>query len=104
MTGRFDLPNGSNMREIRASEAKAHLPQILDEVERGETVVITRHGRAITRLVPEAQPRQAEIDQAIAGLDELRRRAGGCPAQFMGRCNSIFSASSSSVNPVSAAM
>lgn len=64
------------MREIQASEAKAHLPQILDEVERGETVVITRHGRAIARLVPEAQRRQAEIDQAIAGLRELSRRAG----------------------------
>ncbi len=64
------------MREIQASEAKTHLPQILDEVERGETVVITRHGRAIARLVPESQRRQAEIDQAILGLRELRRRAG----------------------------
>jgi len=64
------------MREIQASEAKTHLPQILDEVERGETVIITRHGRAIARLVPEAQRRQAEVDQAIAGLSELRRRVG----------------------------
>jgi prevent-host-death family protein len=64
------------MREIQASEAKTHLPQILDEVERGETVVITRHGRAIARLVPEAQHRQAEIDQAIASLGELRQRVG----------------------------
>jgi prevent-host-death family protein len=64
------------MREIQASDAKTHLPQILDEVERGETVIITRHGRAIARLVPEAQQRQTEIDQAIAGLGELRRRVG----------------------------
>jgi prevent-host-death family protein len=64
------------MREIQASEAKTHLPQILDEVERGETVVITRHGRAIARLVPEAQRRQAEIDEAIAGLGALRQRVG----------------------------
>jgi len=64
------------MREIQASEAKMHLPQILDEVERGETVVITLHGRAIARLVPESQRRQDEIDQAILGLRELRRRAG----------------------------
>ena len=69
------------MREIQASEAKTHLPQILDEVERGETVIITRHGRAIARLVPEAQRRQAEIDQAIAGLGELRRRAGRIAVQ-----------------------
>lgn len=64
------------MREIQASEAKTHLPQILDEVERGETVIITRHGRAIARLVPEAQRRRAEIDQVIAELGELRRRVG----------------------------
>ena len=56
------------MREIQASEAKTHLPQILDEVERGETVIITRHGRAIARLVPETERRQAEIDQVIAAL------------------------------------
>jgi prevent-host-death family protein len=67
------------MREIQASEAKTHLPQILDDVERGETVIITRHGRAIARLVPEAQRRQAEIDQAIAELGELRRRVGKIP-------------------------
>ena len=64
------------MREIQASEAKTHLPRILDEVERGETVIITRHGRAIARIVPEALQRQAEIDQAITGLGELRRRTG----------------------------
>jgi prevent-host-death family protein len=64
------------MREIQASEAKTHLPRILDEVERGETVIITRHGRPIARLVPEAQRRQAEIDEAIAGLGKLRRQVG----------------------------
>jgi prevent-host-death family protein len=64
------------MREIQASEAKTHLPQLLDDVERGETVVITRHGRAIARLVPEAQRRQAEIDQAIDTISRLRARVG----------------------------
>ena len=33
------------MREVQASEAKTHLPQLLDEVEHGETIVITRHGK-----------------------------------------------------------
>jgi prevent-host-death family protein len=64
------------MREIQASEAKAHLPQILDEVERGETIVITRHGRAIARIVPEAQRRQEEIDRAIETIKALRQRTG----------------------------
>ena len=48
------------MREIQASDAKARLAQLLDEVERGETVVITRHGKAIARLVPESPPATAQ--------------------------------------------
>jgi prevent-host-death family protein len=42
------------MREIQASEAKTHLPQLLDAVERGETIIITRHGRSVARLVPKS--------------------------------------------------
>jgi prevent-host-death family protein len=64
------------MREIQASEAKAHLPQLLDDVERGETLIITRHGRAIARIVPEVDRRQEEIDKAIANIKELRKRTG----------------------------
>ena len=64
------------MREVQASEAKAHLPQLLDEVERGETIVITRHGRPIARSVPDAERRQEEIDRAIASIEGLRRRTG----------------------------
>lgn len=64
------------MRDIQASDAKTRLPQILDEVERGETVRITRHGRPIARIVPEANRRQAEIDKAVANIRALRRRTG----------------------------
>lgn len=62
------------MREIQASEAKTHLPQLLDDVERGETVVITRHGRPIARLVPEASRRQAEIEDAVQSILAVRKR------------------------------
>lgn len=60
------------VREVQASEAKTRLPQLLDEVERGETVVITRHGRPIARLVPEAERRRAEIDEAIESIKRSR--------------------------------
>jgi prevent-host-death family protein len=62
------------MREVQASEAKTHLPQLLDEVERGETLVITRHGRPIARIIPETQRRQEEIDKAIENMKALRKR------------------------------
>jgi prevent-host-death family protein len=61
------------MREIQASEAKTHLPQLLDEVERGETILITRHGKPIARLVPEADRRQAEISRAVANLRAMQK-------------------------------
>lgn len=64
------------MREIQASEAKVHLPQLLDDVERGETLIITRHGRRIARIVPEGDLRQAEIDRALAGIREIRKCTG----------------------------
>jgi prevent-host-death family protein len=62
------------MREIQASDAKARLPQLLDDVERGETLIITRHGRAIARIVPEVNRRQEEVDRALASIRELRKR------------------------------
>jgi len=64
------------MREIQASEAKTHLPRLLDEVERGETLIITRHGHAIARIVPEAGRRRQEIGAAIDAIRALRKRTG----------------------------
>ncbi len=67
------------MREIQASEAKTHLPQLLDDVEHGETVVITRHGRPIARIVPDQEARQAEAAKAVAAIRALRQRVGKIP-------------------------
>lgn len=61
------------MREIQSSEAKTHLPQLLDEVGRGEVIVITRHGRAIARLVPELHQRRAEVRRAMGDLKAFRK-------------------------------
>ena len=62
------------MENVPSSEAKARLAELLDKVEHGETVVITRHGRAIARLVPETDRRQEEIDRAIETIKALRKR------------------------------
>jgi prevent-host-death family protein len=61
------------MREIQSSEAKTHLPQILDEVERGETIIITRHGRRIARIVPEASNQAAEVGKTFEQIRSLAR-------------------------------
>ena len=71
------------MREVQASEAKAHLPSLLDEVERGETVIITRHGKAIARIIPESDRRQAKIDRARADIEAFRRTMPHIPLEEM---------------------
>ena len=61
------------MREVKSSDAKARLSELLGDVERGETIVIKRHGRAIARLVPEADQRRAEIVATLRRLDDFRK-------------------------------
>ena len=42
------------VRQVTATEAKARILALLDEVEGGEEVSITRHGRVVARLMPAA--------------------------------------------------
>ena len=49
-------------RTVGAYEAKTKLPELLDLVERGRQVVITRHARNVARLVPADEPR---IDRSV---------------------------------------
>jgi len=39
-------------QEVGAFEAKTHLSRLLDEVERGASIVITRHGKPVAELRP----------------------------------------------------
>jgi prevent-host-death family protein len=54
------------MKEIGAFEAKNKFGQLLDWVEAGDQVVITRRGKVVARLVPpvDAFDRQAALDAA----------------------------------------
>jgi prevent-host-death family protein len=62
------------MREIDAFEAKTRLGQLLDLVEQGEEVVITRHGKAVARLVPpKTGLSRAEAREAAQRIRELSR-------------------------------
>jgi prevent-host-death family protein len=64
------------MRQIQASEAKTKFLQLLDDVERGDTLIITRHGKPIARLSPEVERRQEEIREAMDAIRKLRPRFG----------------------------
>jgi prevent-host-death family protein len=61
------------MKEIGAFEAKNRLGTLLDWVEQGEEVVITRHGKAVARLVP-AKP-GVDIEKARAANQRIREQA-----------------------------
>jgi antitoxin (DNA-binding transcriptional repressor) of toxin-antitoxin stability system len=45
------------MIRVGTFEAKTHLSRLLDRVEAGEEVVITRHGKAVARIVAEGRAR-----------------------------------------------
>jgi prevent-host-death family protein len=63
------------MREIGAFEAKSKLGRLLDWVEAGEEIIITRRGRVVARLVP---PRPAvDREQARAAAMAIRAMSKG---------------------------
>jgi len=61
------------MQEIGAYEAKTHLPRLLDLVERGERITITRHGKRVACLVPASEVDRDKVDAAIAKIKKIRQ-------------------------------
>ena len=57
------------MIEVGAFDAKTHLSSLLDQVVRGEEVLITRRGVPVARLVSAAR---AERDSTESLIEELR--------------------------------
>lgn len=57
------------MKNFTLAEAKAQLSRVIEMVEAGEDVTITKRGRAVVRLVRSMPPRQQ-----LPSLAELRAR------------------------------
>ena len=60
------------MRKVGLAEAKAQLSALLDAVEAGEEVVITRRGRPVARVVRERPAAPADTGW-VERLRELHR-------------------------------
>lgn len=60
--------------EVGAYEAKTHLPSLLERVQHGERVTITKHGVPVAMLVPVVPVAKPDIRAVI---DELRTFATG---------------------------
>src|SRR4030088_845727 len=50
--------------EVSISHARAHLPELLDEVREGNTIYLTRYGKRLAALVP------AEAAEHLAHLED----------------------------------
>ena len=68
------------MREVSATEVPARLPELLRTVERGETIAITRRGKAVAHLVPAENQERA---QSVPSEDQERARRKAAVAHFM---------------------
>ena len=63
------------MTTVGAIDAKARLGELLDKVETGETVVITRDGRPVAHLVP-ARAGSSATTSAAAIEEWIQARKG----------------------------
>ena len=60
--------------EVGAYEAKTNLSRLLERVERGERITLTRHGRPVAMLVPVDERRLPE--EVVGEIREFRRGRG----------------------------
>jgi len=64
------------MKHVGIFDAKTNLSALVEEVEKGGSVVITRHGKPVAKLVP-AQPEltKEEIARRRKAIETLRKIA-----------------------------
>lgn len=60
---------------VGAYEAKTHLSELLERVERGQEIVITKHGAAVAKLVPVKKETSAE--ERLAAIERIEKLATG---------------------------
>lgn len=60
---------------VGAYEAKTHLSELLEKVESGQEIVITRHGAAVAKLVP--VQKKASAEERLAAIERIQKLAAG---------------------------
>jgi prevent-host-death family protein len=73
------------MEPINLADAKAHLSELIDRVEAGESIDITRRGKPVARLTAVARPRK-RIDAAL-----LQSLTATMPLQTQGAADLVRS-------------
>ena len=62
-------------KTVGAYQAKTHLSQLLEKVEAGEEITITKHGAPVARLVP--VKKEATLEERVAAIQQIQKLAGG---------------------------
>ena len=62
-----------SMTDIGAYEAKTHFSQLLERVEKGERITITKHGKAVAVLGPVEPRRKRPVAEVIEDILEFRK-------------------------------
>jgi prevent-host-death family protein len=62
------------MQTIQTTDDGSNFHRILDAAERGESIVITRNGKQVARLVPEVVIDRERVQRAIDSILEIRKR------------------------------
>lgn len=72
------------MSEYSVAEAKAKFSELIERAEKGEGVVITRHGKAVVEFRPVAPPPRAPTKADMDWLAERRqgRKVRGSAVAF----------------------
>lgn len=58
---------------LTVSEARAALPELLNRVEEGEEITITRHGRAVAVIVRPDTLRSRRAERLLAEADQIHQ-------------------------------
>lgn len=61
------------MATIGSFEAKTKFSALLERVEQGEQILITRRGKPVARLMPIATARKEKVSAAMEKLRKLRK-------------------------------
>lgn len=69
------------MVTVNLAQAKASLSELIDKVEGGENVVITRHGKPVAHLTAVSAPKQPL--RPLAGFREKMPRWRGSSAKLL---------------------
>jgi prevent-host-death family protein len=64
------------LAEVGSFEAKTHLSELLDRASRGESIVITKRGKAVAMLVPPPKEEKKDLKKVIKEMLAYRDKHG----------------------------